>query len=269
MASRSKDYDGDQMMKVGVVGAGFVGTALLNSMRDCTILICDPAKSETCLEDLCEQKPDLIFICVPTPSKEDGSVDDSIVRDVITRIPPNLLVVVKSTITPDHLVDLSIGRRLVYNPEFLTQRSANEDFLKSDSIILGGDEEECRIVQKFYHQCTRVNVCPVFTTDIVTASMVKYTLNCIFANKVIFMNEIHALHQKIAGSTWEEFTQILANDSRMGPSHLQVPGPDGYFGFGGACFPKDTQALLAFADSKGVDLSVLRQAVAKNRLLRG
>lgn len=256
-------------VKIGIVGAGFVGSALINALVGCEVIVCDPQKSTVNLVDLCDLKPDAIFVCVPTPSSEDGAVDASIVLEVVSKIPANLLVVVKSTVTPDHLVALSRGRRLVYNPEFLTQRSANKDFINSDSLIFGGEIEDCRIVQKIYRDHSRVRNCPVFITDIATASLVKYTLNCIFAQKVVFMNEIFRLHQKIAPSTWEEFTTILANDSRMGPTHLQVPGPDGEFGFGGACFPKDTKALLHYADNQGVNLSVLRQAVEANKAIRG
>lgn len=255
-------------MRVGVIGAGFVGSALINSLL-CDYTVCDPAKSSVCLGELCDMRPDAIFVCVPTPSNPDGSVDASIVHEVVSQIPANLLVVVKSTVTPDHLIALSRGRRLVYNPEFLTQRSANQDFLNSDSIIIGGDVADCEIVQRIYRQWTRVRACPVFITDIATASLVKYTLNCIFANKVMFMNQIYHLHGQVAGSTWEEFTDILAADRRMGPTHLQVPGPDGEFGFGGACFPKDTKALLSYADGLGVDLSILRKAVEANRAIRG
>lgn len=256
-------------MKIAVVGAGFVGSAVINAFTRCEIVVVDPKHGNLTIEEACEGSPDAIFVCVPTPARPDGSVDSSIVRDVVSRIPLNLLVVVKSTITPDHLLELSMGRRLVYNPEFLTQRSANEDFLNADSLILGGHPDDCAVVAHLYRHYSDVRDCPIFSTDIATASLVKYTLNCIFANKVTFMNQIHQLHAKTAGSTWNEFTSILAADSRMGPSHLQVPGPDGEFGFGGACFPKDTKAFLSFADAFGVDLSILREAVKVNKEIRG
>lgn len=255
-------------MRVGVIGAGFVGSALLNALKDCQVLVCDPQKSDLCIEDMVEARPDLIFICVPTPSAPDGSVDAAIVREVVGKIPPDLLIVVKSTVTPDHLLALGEGRRLVYNPEFLTQRSANRDFIKPDSLIFGGGIEDCRFVQKFYRDNTKVHNCPVFITDIATASLVKYTLNCWFAIKVSFLNEIYRLHQQVAGTTWEEFASILAGDSRVGPTHLQVPGPDGQFGWGGACFPKDTAALLMFAAKQGLSLPTLKQAVLSNRNFR-
>lgn len=255
-------------MRVGVIGAGFVGSALINALL-CEVTVVDPVKSEVSLEALCAMRPDAIFVCVPTPSNPDGSVDASIVHEVVSQIPPQLLVVIKSTVTPDHLITLSRGRRIVYNPEFLTQRSANQDFLNSDSLIFGGEVADCEIVQRIYRQWSRVRACPVFITDIATASLVKYTLNCIFANKVMFMNQIYQLHQQVSQSSWEEFTNILAADARMGPTHLQVPGPDGQFGFGGACFPKDTKALLSYADGLGVNLSVLRQAVEANQAIRG
>ena len=84
------------------------------------------------------------------------------------------------------------------------------------------------------------------------------------------MNEIHELHKEShAQTTWDEFRQILATDPRLGPSHLMVPGPDGEFGFGGNCFPKDTKAFLKYADEVGVSLSILARAVFKNKRIRG
>lgn len=251
---------------IGVIGAGFVGSAVINAFR-CPVKVVDPAREDSLkIEDLhdCEG----IFVCVPTPMSADGSVDASIVREVVEQIPPNTLTIIKSTVTPDHLTDIHRYRRVVYNPEFLTQRSANEDFLKPDSLIFGGKRGDCVDAFNLYRRYSDVQVCPVFYTDIVTASLVKYALNCHFAAKVTFMNELYQLHQFIAPSSWEDFTRILAADSRLGPTHLQVPGPDGYFGYGGACFPKDTNALLEYARSLGVELSVLRQAVQANEAIR-
>ncbi|NJO64266.1 MAG: hypothetical protein HC836_40685 [Richelia sp. RM2_1_2] len=84
------------------------------------------------------------------------------------------------------------------------------------------------------------------------------------------MNELYKLHScSGAESSWEQFTDMLRRDPRIGDSHLKVPGPDGYFGFGGHCFPKDTAGLLFYAQLLGIDLSVLNQAVRKNKEIRG
>ena len=255
------------MMVIGIVGDGFVGGAVRNAFF-CEKVIVDPITSDSTFADLAGC--DAVFVCVPTPMSEDGRVDSSIVRDVVSEISPEKLIILKSTVVPSDLQEIAEGRRLVYNPEFLTQRNAKEDFLKPDSLIFGGDIQDCQEAHTLYMIYSNVNCkVPYFYTDLALASLVKYTLNCHFAAKVTFFNEIYQLHKAMGRSDWNDFTAILGADKRLGPTHLQVPGPDGEFGFGGACFPKDTAALLHFADSLGVDLTVLRQAVEINEVLRG
>ena len=111
--------------------------------------------------------------------------------------------------------------------------------------------------------------CPVFYTDTVTASLVKYTLNTFLASKVLFMNEIHKIFTSLNTiSSWEEFTAILMAEGRIGPSHMQVPGPDGKLGFGGACFPKDLSALINFAEEEGETLELLKSVRKINNDIR-
>ena len=106
--------------------------------------------------------------------------------------------------------------------------------------------------------------------DLITASLIKYTINSWLATKVTFFNELHELHEASGSmSDWESFTEMLSNDPRMGNTHMQVPGPDGKKGFGGHCFPKDTEAFLHYANKKNTDLSVLKKAVSKNNKTKG
>ena len=105
--------------------------------------------------------------------------------------------------------------------------------------------------------------------DLTTASLLKYTINSWLATKVKFFNELKILHE--LGSSmvsWEQFTDMLSRDERIGKTHMQVPGPDGEKGFGGHCFPKDTEALLNYANKKNIKMSVLRKAVSANKKLR-
>lgn len=258
-------------MKIGIIGHGFVGKAVANAF-DCEKIIVDPAQTETTIEELAAECPDCVFICVPTPSNADGSVDGSLVTDSIERLPDDVLIIVKSTITPEYLN--YPGKRLVYNPEFLTERTANEDFLNPAFMVFGGNEDDCDAAIAIFERSNISRVTragyqlPQFVTDIPTACLVKYTLNSLAATKVTFMNEIYNLHARICGSDWGEFKDILMSDPRVGPCHMDVPGPDGLYGYGGKCFPKDTKALVRYAHNNGVLLSVLLQAVRTNELIR-
>jgi UDPglucose 6-dehydrogenase len=102
---------------------------------------------------------------------------------------------------------------------------------------------------------------------IAEASLAKYTINCFLSTKVIFMNELHNLTEKL-GCDYKKISEMIKADKRIGNSHLQVPGPDGAFGFGGMCFPKDTSALLKYAADAGAEMMVLNAAVRKNTFLR-
>ena len=103
------------------------------------------------------------------------------------------------------------------------------------------------IVEKLYLEHSDCKPCPIFKTDIVTASMVKYCINSFLATKVTFMNEMYDVLKKAKGADWRTFTSIIENDPRIGKTHMKVPGNDGQRGYAGSCFPKDTNALAWFA----------------------
>lgn len=260
---------------LGIVGKGFVGGSVAHGFnKNVEQLIVDPKYSKLTLAQCVARDPDAIFICVPTPESKTGEVDVHIADAVLKELHDlqySGVVVIKSTITADHLKRFvaEYNLRIVYNPEFLTEANANWDFCNPPMQILGGEWEDCECVECLYVKYSSVKIVPTFKTDITTASLLKYTINSWLATKVIFMNELQQMHTTMgAESSWEQFTDMLARDDRVGSSHLRVPGPDGHFGFGGHCFPKDTAALLHYANTLGVDLSVLAQAVAKNKKVR-
>jgi UDPglucose 6-dehydrogenase len=263
-------------LRLGVVGSGFVGGAVINGFNEPNVdmWVVDPKKTTTTLRQLAEAETHITFICLPTPESSDGSVNVTIVDSVLEELNKYAydgLVVIKSTITPDHLTRFTeqYDLRIVYNPEFLTEANAHQDFINPPMQILGGVWEECEIVERAYVEFSKVKVVPTFKTDIVSASLLKYTINSWLATKVSFMNELYQLHKTSGAKTsWDQFTDMLQRDKRIGDSHLRVPGPDGQFGFGGHCFPKDTAGLLSYADKNKVNLSVLSKAVETNAKFR-
>ena len=135
--------------------------------------------------------------------------------------------------------------------------------------VLGGKFKDCVIVEKAYNRYSDVRVVPTFKVDLSTASLIKYTINSWLATNVVFFNELEKLQQASSSMvSWNQFTDMLTRDPRMGDSHMKVPGPDGEYGFGGHCFPKDTEALIHYAQSKNIKLSLLEKAVSKNKKLR-
>ena len=261
------------MLNLGIIGKGFVGSAVANGFnKDCEQIIVDPKYTDNTIEDVLDCK--LIFVCVPTPVAEDGSCDVSIAKDVLTELNRRQykgVVVIKSTIIPDYLHEFkkTYDLKIVYNPEFLTEANADEDFKNPPFQVFGGKWRDCEVVEKAYLRYSSVRIVPTFKVDLTTASLLKYTINSWLATKVTFFNELKELHE--LGSSmvsWEQFTDMLSRDERIGKSHMQVPGPDGEPGFGGHCLPKDTEALLNYANKKNIKMSVLRKAVSTNKKIR-
>ena len=260
-------------MNLGIIGKGFVGSAVAHGFdKDCDQVIVDPKYTDNEITDVLDCK--LVFVCVPTPPNEDGSINVDIVNDVLIELSMRDykgVVVVKSTIIPDYLHEFKkeFDLKIVYNPEFLTEANANEDFKNPPFQVFGGKWRDCEVVEKAYLRYSSVRIVPTFKVDLTTASLLKYTINSWLATKVTFFNELNQLHE--LGSSmvsWEQFTDMLSRDDRMGNSHMKVPGPDGEPGFGGHCFPKDTEALLHYANNKNIKMSVLRKAVQTNKKLR-
>ena len=214
-----------------------------------------------------------VFICVPTPLCEDLSLDASIVHSVVDEILEyniDCLIVLKSTILPNHLEKISQRlKRFIYNPEFLREKHANEDFLNSNLIVFGGDQKDIDEIKDFYIERTKC-ICKTYVeTDYVTASLIKYTINSYLATKVSFFNELKKIFVEAnTNDSWENFIRYLQKDSRLGNSHMSVPGHDGKEGFGGACLPKDSIALFNFYKENNLDFKVLKSAIEVNNTIR-
>ena len=260
-------------LKLGIVGHGFVGKATdWGFNKRITKFIVDPMLNTT-VSDLKEFKPEIVFICVPTPMGDDGSQDSSIIEEVMKNLVlycPDAIKVVKSTVLPSILDELhKLEPKLIYNPEFLREKHANLDFVNSDMIILGGDRNISTKVSNAYLRHSRCKTKEHIFTDLKTASLVKYAINTFLASKVIFFNELHSVYEKLdVTDSWESVANIISRDKRIGCSHMNVPGHDGRKGFGGACFPKDSLALIKYARSLDIQLNSLKSTVKINNKIR-
>jgi len=264
------------LLKLGIIGNGFVGSAVANGFnKDVEQFIVDPKYNDNTINEMMGFGPSIIFVCVPTPPQDSHyDVDVHIADTVLKQLAQQKykgVVVIKSTITPDHLTRFKKNYKLsiVYNPEFLTEANAFDDFINPSMQVLGGKWRDCETVEKAYVRHSSVKIVPTFKTDLITASLIKYTVNSWLATKVTFFNELFQLH-KASGTKvpWENFTEMLSQDDRIGDTHMKVPGPDGEFGYGGHCFPKDTKALMYYAKLKRTDLSILKKAIEKNNIFR-
>jgi nucleotide sugar dehydrogenase len=255
--------------KVGVIGNGFVGEAqafAFSPTTDLRVYDLDPLKATHTLEEVNEC--DYVFVCVPTPMRKDGSQDSSYIEKVFDSAVSNPIYIIKSTVIPgttgkleEKYPELSI----IFSPEFLTERTAKLDMVTQARIVLGGKKEHTEKVRALFEQ--RFMNRHIIETTSVTAELIKYMNNTFFATKVSIINEFKILADAI-GADWKDAIYGFASDSRIGDSHLHVPGPDGRLGYGGTCFPKDVNALLVFADKHNVDLNTIKGGWVTNLQVR-
>ena len=154
-------------------------------------MIVDPYQGYHNLDDLEAYAPDSTFVCVPTPMGDDGTIDHTIINEVVKSL-HNMTsgtVVIKSTVTPDIITALCKYKRFVYNPEFLTERNAFDEFLNPKFHILGGHPEFTKRVKNLYKFSSNCNPAPVHYMTPAEASMVKYGINSFLAAKVVWFNQ--------------------------------------------------------------------------------
>ena len=255
--------------KVGVIGNGFVGEAIsfaFSSVSDMYVYDTDPLKSLDDLQSV--HSCDFVFICVPTPMFEDGSQDLSYVESTFEKASNKPVYILKSTVLPGTTNKLSkkhLNFKIIFSPEFLTERTAKLDMLTQNRIILGGNSKLTKKVESLYR--VRFKVKNIIQTDAKTAELTKYMNNTFFATKVSIINEFKLLCDKI-GANWEDALIGFVSDSRIGDSHLNVPGHDGKTGYGGTCFPKDVNALLKFAKNNQIDMNTVEGGWKTNLQIR-
>ena len=260
-------------LKIAIVGHGFVGKATdAGFVKSVDKFIVDPYLNTT-IDNLVDFKPEIIFVCVPTPMGNDGSQDYSIVKTVITELKSkcaDAIKVIKSTVLPSTLNEMhKIDNNIIYNPEFLREKHANEDFINSEMLIFGGDKDNAKIVSQAYTERSNCKTTNHIFTDLETASLIKYSINTFLATKVIFFNEIFEIFNKLGVSdSWEDITKVIAMDKRIGESHMNVPGHDDRKGFGGACFPKDCLALAKYSIDLDSKMNLLTKAIKINNPMR-
>lgn len=268
-------------IKIGVIGKGFVGSAVTFGFSPGTgadyeirVFDKDPTKSTHSLSDTINNS-DFVFISVPTPSDKNGVINLKILDDCLKSITEvieaksSTIFLIRSTIVPGSsraFQEKYDKLRLVFNPEFLTERSASFDFISQTRYVLGGSKKDTSAVAELYKNRFGRTI-SIVETDFESAELIKYMCNTYFAMKVSFLNEMKILSDK-AGADWDDCIEGFIRDGRIGHSHMNVPGPDGKLGFGGSCFPKDIQAIIKFAESKSIDLNTLKGAWKTNLLLR-
>jgi UDPglucose 6-dehydrogenase len=259
-------------MEIGIIGQGFVGNAVYQKFKnyyDISTYDLDSSKCNSSEQETLDNK--IVFVCLPTPMKSDGSCDTSLVEYAIKRcfeFGITKTVVIKSTVSPGttaRLNSLYPNMSVVFNPEFLTERNAINDYENQTRIILGGPRPGTTEIKQIFSK-----VFPnahIIKTDSTHAEMVKYLTNSFLATKVSFANEMYQICEGV-GVDYDKVIEYATQDDRLGTSHWNVPGPDGDFGYGGHCFPKDVKALMVVAEDMDIIPLMLAATDVKNNEVR-
>lgn len=232
--------------RIGVIGLGFVGSALVSNIKPGTeVLIYDKYKEIGCTQEYLQKNTDVIFLCLPTPMHNDGQ-DLTELNSVVYQLNEGEymgIVVIKSTITSQNIQKL-IGEypklTIVVNPEFLNQNDAHNDFKYQNCLVLGGHGHECRTIKEVYENSFELfnKEIPVEMCTHTEACDIKYMHNIYHAYKALFWNyvlETTGNHRKI----FQAYRRII---DEIG-NEMNGVGSDGKLGYGGACFPKDVRAM--------------------------
>lgn len=237
--------------KVAIVGVGFVGGALFELLKGkIDVKRYDPYKEFSCSKSDVNNC-DIIFLCVPTPFDwKTKDYDYSAIEESLGWIKKNKIVVIKSTVQPGTCQYMSekFGHKIIFNPEFLREKTAIKDIKNEKRVILGGEAKLCRIVRSIYQQVYKRKILYVFTSW-GNAELTKIATNTYLCAKVSFCNELKEFCDK-SGISYDEFKEIWLTDERIGASHTDVTEEGG---FSGHCFPKDLNALITKMKSAGVD----------------
>jgi nucleotide sugar dehydrogenase len=249
---------------IGIIGLGFVGSAMFKSfkLKKINVVGYDKYNESDSFESVL--KTDVIFLCLPTLFDENTHVYN---KDAIHEVCKALegytgLVVIKSTVEPETTRQLSqlYKLKLVHNPEFLTARTAFEDFHNQKHIVLGKGPncDDITVLNDLYsknYPKAVISVC-----DSLESESMKIYCNSFYASKVMLFNEYYKLCEK-NGSDFNTIKDLMLKNNWINEMHTTVPGPDGQFGYGGACFPKDTKALNSYMKKLESPNSVLEAVI--------
>jgi len=264
-------------LQIGIIGLGFVGSAMEKSFNLLGISpICyDKFKNGGIGTFEKVIQTGILFLCLPTPyDSQSHSYDKSAIYETcekLSKIEYKGIVVIKSTIEIGTIEFLEKSWQLnyIHNPEFLTARTAFEDFHSQTHIVLGrgslvSDEQYSQIV-RFYSQLypnAKISECKAGESE-----SMKLFCNCFYSVKIQFFNELYLLCGKL-GLDYLKVRDLMLSNGWINPMHTTVPGPDGKLSYGGLCFPKDTNALNELMKSLGTPNGVMDSVIQERNSMR-
>lgn len=267
-------------MKIAIIGIGFVGSAILKSFKKHNLITItyDKYKSNNNSKDNLINclNTDILYMCLPTEfNKKKNKYDKKPIHEVCKFLSKNNyqgIILNKSTVEPNthnKLCKKYNNLKFIHNPEFLSSKTAFEDFHNQTHIVLGKTKkitnDDINSIKKFYnHYYPNANISVCESNE---SESMKIFCNSFYAVKIQFFNELYLLCQKI-NCDYDTVLKLMLNNNWINPMHTKVPGTDGKLSYGGACFPKDTNALLSFMKKNNSNHQVLESCISERNILR-
>ena len=258
------------MQKIGIVGLGFVGGALMKSFKEKKIYVIGYDKyKNNGIGDIKETlNTDICFLCLPTIFGGNGYDLSSFVEllGYYDSNKYNGVIVIKSTLAPNtcnKFIKKYMNLTIVHNPEFLSAKTAYHDFHNQKHIVIGGDNE---VILNFYKKNYPQAEISVMTP--IESECLKISANSFYAVKIQFFNEIYNMCEKLSDCDYNVVKSGIIKNGWVNEQHTNVPGSDGKLSYGGACFPKDTKALLQYMLNENIHCKVLNATVIENMEMR-
>jgi len=274
---------------VGLFGHGYIGQAVQALFsKEFQVLVYDPAKDFETKERVVSESH-VVFVAVPTPMNVDGSCHTGIVESVLQDIQntavkvgrdlEDFIVVIKSTVPPGFTQKMNerFALRILFSPEFLTEKNSVKDFIQASRVLLGGDMDDAAVVFKFFETVWKDRLVEdsehpdgqvyILRCDSTVAELVKYFTNCYLATVVTFANEFKLVCDALE-KKYDEVKVLAMLDPRVSRSHLDVPGHDGRPGFSGSCFPKDINSIRHVCNQLGTGERLFSAVIQRNEEIR-
>lgn len=251
-------------MEIGIVGLGIVGSACRAGFEHCgfNVTVHD-TKLDTKINDVIDTE--IVFICVPTPGKADGSCDTGIVEQVIhdlKRLDYQGIIAIKSTVEPGFTKRMisMYDDRILFVPEFLKERSAEYDFIFDQKLLLVGTDNAVH----YYTVVRSHGALPKSTKRIspTEAELVKYYHNVFNATRVVFANIFYELSERL-GADYSHVKDAFLVNSKLPDEYLDVQ--EDLRGYGGACLPKDVNAIQQLCDTLDLPYEFFKQLDIENK----
>ncbi len=247
-------------MKIGIIGLGHVGTAMYKLFKDAVVY--DKYKNLGSQEEI--NKCDAAFVCVPTPKSVDGTCDTSAVDEVLEWCNCKVIIL-RSTVRVGYTREMAerFHKNIVFQPEYYGETVAHPFASLSDRnwLSFGGSQEAIDLAIDAYKTVINSNV-RIYQARADEVEMAKYMENAFLATKVIFINEMYDVCEKL-GLNYNQVREIWTADPRIGTSHTFIYKDNR--GYGGSCLPKDISELHELEKQNGIDDSLINAVIEKNK----